>query len=250
MYDSLVFQSLNQVNRIPDFIRVAEADPDSTSIQELVAILPPRPVATFLINAFFKHATSFYYFVDQVWLDGTLDRLYSDTVELCSKDVTQSCLVLMVLAVGTQYAHLDSKQKHTRRSTDSSLHSKTTDAWELEVGAAFYRQVAKLISEVIHSGSVLSVQVFLLLGLYYLPLDASGLGYIYLNLAIKIAIQNGLHRDVSRSIFHADTKEFRRRIWWTTYSMERSILSSRNLLPANMTCQKNQLISWPPNRHR
>jgi hypothetical protein len=187
-------------------------------------------VATFLVNTFFKHATSFYYFVDRVWLDGTMARIYSKTAELCSRDVTSSCLVLMVLAVGTQYAHLDSKQKYTGRNTDTPLHNRTLDNWELEVGAAFYRQVVRLISEVIHSGSVLSVQVFLLLGLYYLPLDASGLGYIYLNLAIKIAIQNGLHRDVSRSVIHVDTKEFRRRIWWTAYSMERLVLVSFKLL--------------------
>jgi hypothetical protein len=196
---------------------------------EIAALLPPRPVATFLINAFFKHATSFYYFVDRVWLDGALGRIYSNTTGLCSKDVTTSCLVLMVLAIGTQYAHLESMQNHTRRSTDSSSHNETSANWELEVGAAFYRQVSKLISEIIHSGSVLSVQIFLLLGLYYLPLDASGLGYVYLNLAIKIGIQNGLHRDVSRSVFHADTKEFRRRIWWTAYSMERSVLISTEL---------------------
>ncbi|KAF3034411.1 hypothetical protein E8E12_005565 [Didymella heteroderae] len=144
---------------------------------------------------------------------------------LCSKDVTASCLVLMVLAVGTQYAQLESTQRNSGRSAGDLPNVESSDSWELEVGASFYRQVAKLISEVIHSGSVLSVQVFLLLGLYYLPLDASGLGYIYLNLAIKIAIQNGMHRDISRSNLHADTKEFRRRIWWTAYCMERVVES-------------------------
>jgi hypothetical protein len=68
---------------------------------------------------------------------------------------------------------------------------------------------------------MLSVQVFLLLGLYSLPIDASGLGYIYLNLAIKVAIQNGMHRRVSRGDFDVTTKEIRRYIWWTAYCMER-----------------------------
>lgn len=217
-------QDLNNANRMPDFIRVGEADPSSASIKDIVASLPPRPVATFLINAFFKHATSFYYFVDRVWLDETVDHIYTNMTGLSSKDVTASCLILMILAVGTQYAHLESTKNNNRRNAGRSSHSETSSNWELEVGAAFYRQVAKLISEVIHSGSVLSVQVFLLLGLYYLPLDASGLGYIYLNLAIKIAIQNGMHRNVSRSAFHADTKELRRRIWWTAYCMERSVI--------------------------
>lgn len=220
---SSMFQSLNHAKRMPDFIRVGEADPTSTSISEIVAVLPPRSVATFLINAFFKHATSFYYFVDRVWLEENLDRMYSNMTGLCSKDITSSCLVLMLLAIGTQYAHLDSTQEDRRRGASSSAHTNALAGWELEVGAVFYRQVAKLISEVIHSGSVLSVQVFLLLGLYYLPLDASGLAYIYLNLALKIAIQNGMHRKLTGNAFHTDKAEFRRRIWWTAYCMERLV---------------------------
>lgn len=54
-----------------------------------------------------------------------------------------------------------------------------------------YRQATKLLPEVIHLASLESVQACLLFGLYALPIDASGLGYVYLNLAIKLAMQNG-----------------------------------------------------------
>jgi hypothetical protein len=197
-------------------------------------MLPPRPVATFLISVFFKHATSFYYYVDRHWLDGIIDRIYTDGNALRSKDVTATCVVLMVLAVGTQYVHLESPEQYRRRSTDVSLNSDAHNSWELEIGSAFYRQVAKLISEVIHTGSLLSVQVFMLLGLYSLPIDAAGLGYVYLNLAIKVAIQNGMHRKASRSVFDAETKEIRRRIWWTAYCMERYLFPAfrRHLGPS------------------
>jgi hypothetical protein len=127
----------------------------------------------------------------------------------------------MVLAVGTQYVHLESP---TQDSRDGARSSRSLDApanWESEIGSTFYRQVARSLSEVIHAGTMLSVQVFLLLGLYSLPIDASGLGYIYLNLAIKVAIQNGMHRRVSRGNFDVTTKEIRRCIWWTAYCMER-----------------------------
>ncbi|EDU48813.1 PrnA protein [Pyrenophora tritici-repentis Pt-1C-BFP] len=212
---------LDKENRVPAFMRVGEADPDSTSMADIVTILPPRPVATFLINVFFKHATSIYYYVDRAWLDSVLDRIYANLNGLRSKDITAACVVLMVLAVGTQYVHLDSPRQHSRGSVDAVMNPDSGSSWELDIGSAFYRQVAKLLSEVIHSGSLLSVQVFLLLGLYNLPIDASGLGYIYLNMAIKLAIQNGMHRKASRSVFDSSTKEIRRRIWWTTYCMER-----------------------------
>jgi hypothetical protein len=212
---------------VPDFIRVGEADPGSTSISDIIAIVPPRPVAAFLTNVFFKHATSVYYYVDRRWLEGMLDKIYTNATGLQSRDITAACVVLMVLAVGTQYVHLESPEQHSHRSTSGS--SDPESSWELDIGSAFYRQVAKLLSEVIHAGSLLSVQVFLLLGLYSLPIDASGLGYIYLNLAIKLAIQNGMHRKVSRSGFSESNKEIRRRIWWTAYCMERFVPSFSTL---------------------
>ena len=216
---------MENVTRVPDFIRVGEADPGMASISDIVAILPPRPVAAFLINVFFKHATSFYYYVDRRWLDEILDHIYTNMTELSPKDVTAVCVMLMVLAVGTQYVHLESPKRQSGRSTDVSSTFDAQNSWEFDIGSAFYRQVAKLLSEIIHAGSVLSVQVFLLLGLYALPIDASGLSYIYLNMAIKIAIQNGMHRKSSRSIFDASTKEMRLRIWWIAYCMERFVSS-------------------------
>ncbi|CAN9215892.1 unnamed protein product [Alternaria alternata] len=216
-------QNLENVTRVPDFIRVGEADPTSTSISDILAVMPPRPVATFLTNVFFNYATSVYYYVDRRWFDETLDNIYAKPVSLRSKDVTAICVVLMVLAVGTQYVHLESPDRHKTSSTGVATDSEVQSSWELEIGSGFYRQVAKLLSEVIHAGSLLSVQVLLLLGLYSLPIDASGLSYIYLNLAIKVAIQNGMHRKVSRNVLDPRTKEIRRRIWWTVYCMERKI---------------------------
>lgn len=238
-FTHVVFQTLENAHRMPEFIRVGEADPSSTSISDIVAILPPRPIAAFLIHVFFEHATSFYYFVDRCWLDGVLDLFYTRVADLRSKDVTAACVLLMVFAIGTQYVHLESPEKQGRRNTRAASTVEIHGGWELDIGCTFYRQVAKLLSEVIHTGSLLSVQVFLLLGLYYLPLDASGLGYIYLNVAIKIAIQNGMHRNVSRGSFDLNTREVRRRIWWTTYCMERYDSYPPQIIPLLLTINAN-----------
>ncbi|KAH6861159.1 fungal-specific transcription factor domain-containing protein [Alternaria rosae] len=229
-------QNSENVTRVPDFIRVGEADPASTSISDILAVVPPRPVATFLTNVFFNHATSVYYYVDRRWLDDILDRIYTNPIPLRSKDVTAICVVLMVLAVGTQYVHLESPDRHKTCSTGVPTNSEVQSSWELEIGSGFYRHVAKLLSEVIHAGSLLSVQVLLLLGLYSLPIDASGLSYIYLNLAIKVAIQNGMHRKVSRNVLDARTKEVRRRIWWTVYCMERHAEAFLHEISCLRTC--------------
>jgi hypothetical protein len=192
-------------------------------MSEILSLLPPRPVAEFLKNVFFKHATSSYFYLDRKWTDEAIDILYSYRTGLCAKDITAACLVVMVLAVGTQYAHLESPQLQRRCSSVHATDPDDQASSELDIGSAFYRQVAKLLVEIIHSGSLLSVQVCLLLGLYSLPIDASGLGYIYLNLAIKLAIQNGMHRKTPRNAFDPSTEEIRRRLWWTAYCMERYV---------------------------
>jgi hypothetical protein len=204
-------------------------------------------VAEFLKNVFFKHATSSYFFLDREWTDEAIDILYSSTAGLSAIDVTAACLVVMILAVGTQYAHLESSQRQRRCSSAHSVDSESQTSSELDVGAAFYRQVAKLLVEIIHSGSLLSVQVCLLLGLYSLPIDAAGLGYIYLNLAIKLAIQNGMHRKASRNAFDPETEEIRCCVWWTAYCMERFVYTFPTLprLDINDLCQqKDWRIPW------
>ncbi|KAH7082647.1 hypothetical protein BKA63DRAFT_486109 [Paraphoma chrysanthemicola] len=208
------------VKQVPDFIRVGEPDPGSTSILDIVALLPPQPLSSFLVNIFFKHATSNYYYVDRNWVTMLLETLHTHPNSLSSKDVTAACVVLMVLAVATQYVHLESPKRDTRAGGQGSGSLNAPANWESDIGSAFYRQVARSLSDVIHAGTMLSVQVFLLMGLYSLPIDASGLGYIYLNLAIKVAIQNGMHRKLSRGYSDETTKEIRRCIWWTAYCME------------------------------
>ncbi|KAL5119245.1 hypothetical protein ACEQ8H_002732 [Pleosporales sp. CAS-2024a] len=215
--------NFSSAKHAPEFIRVGEPDPNSTSIVEILALLPPRPLSAFLVDVFFKHATSYYYYVDKRWVYELLDELHTNPSRLTSKDVTPACLVLMVLAVATQYVHLDSPKQHGIREIRSSERPDAPMNWESDVGSTFYRQVARSLSDFIHAGTMFSVQVFLLLGLYSLPIDASGLGYIYLNLAIKLAVQNGMHRKASRGVFDAKTKEIRRCIWWTAYCMERKI---------------------------
>lgn len=177
-----------------------------------------------------KHATSLYYFVEHSWLEMTINRIYNTPASLSSRDVTAACVVLMVFAVGTQYVHLETPQEHGKRNPNVVTNDGMQDNWQHDIGSAFYRQVVRLVSEIIHAGSLLSVEVFLLLGLYALPIDASGLGYIYLNLAMKVGIQNGMHRNIVRSDIDVSTKEIRRRIWWTAYCMERFAISkaSRN----------------------
>ena len=91
-----------------------------------------------------------------------------------------------------------------------------------EDGAAlsFYHAAISLIPDVMACASIDSVQAFLLLGVYTLPIDAAGLSFTYLGIAIKMAVQNGMHRNYHKGM-DARTIELRNRIWWTAYTLEK-----------------------------
>ena len=120
--------------------------------------------------------------------------------------------MLTIFAIGTQYAYLDSRSQNTTKDGDFS---------EDDIGATFYQSAVRLLPEIIESSCLESVQACLLFGFYSLPIDASGLGYIYINLAVRLAMQNGMHRKCKSDLFSPDMVETRNRAWWTAYSLER-----------------------------
>ena len=145
-----------------------------------------------------------------------MSLLYEDRGSFTTKrggEVIVSIL-LTVFAIGSQYAHLES-------STSKSATSESQTFAEEDIGAIFYQQAIRLLPEIIEQSSLESVQACLLFGYYALPVDTSGLGYIYINLAIRLAMQNGMHRKCKNTAFTATMIEARNRVWWTTYLLER-----------------------------
>ncbi|GMF74478.1 unnamed protein product [Aspergillus oryzae] len=119
------------------------------------------------------------------WFFENLNVLYSDPGSFGRKGAAVISILLTVFAVGTQYAYLDSPSHNTTSDGDFS---------EDDIGATFYQNAVRLLPEIIESSCLESVQACLLFGFYSLPIDASGLGYIYINLAVRLAMQNGMHR--------------------------------------------------------
>ncbi|OTA00755.1 Zn2Cys6 transcriptional regulator [Trichoderma parareesei] len=166
----------------------------------LLSLLPPRPIADFLVYSFFKHAQTNYFFVEQNWLRAKLDLAYENSAAFTRRDVGSL---------------VDGVENPTEKGSDAF----TEDA----VGVLFYQQACRLLSDVITVSSLECVQACLLLGIYTLPVDASGLAYIYLNLALKLAIQNGMHRKYPVENRDADIVETRNRVWWTVYTIEKRV---------------------------
>ncbi|SPN99868.1 related to C6 transcription factor (PrnA) [Cephalotrichum gorgonifer] len=186
-----------------------------------LASLPPRHIANFLVQVFFKHARTNYVYVEKAWLLDKIDVAYENAASLSRRDVGTVCIIFIVLAIGTQYAYLERLAESG--PGDNPAQDAAGPFSEDSIGIMFYQQACRLVPDVITSASLESAQACLLIGIYTLPLDASGLSYIYLNLAVKLGIQNGMHRRYTGEGFDPALRETRNRVWWAAYTMERRV---------------------------
>lgn len=218
-----------------DLSRASRLHTERSTVINAVAVFPPAEVANFLLDIFFKFAQTNYSYTDEQSLRNSLYRIYLDSTTIGSEDASWLCTLLMVFAIGSQFAHLSSKQvSENNVQTDSSSfgYFKSPDD---EAALTFYHAAITLIPDAITLASVDSVQAFVLLGVYTLPIDAAGMSFTYLGIAIKIAVQNGMHRAYRNSL-DPRTAELRNRIWWTVYTLEKSQLPpfmSENLLTSS-----------------
>lgn len=188
---------------------------EAFTVNEAAQALPPLEVSDFLLDVFFDIGQTNYSYVDERSLRKRLQDYRANPAQLRIEDAPWVCTALIISAVGTQFAHLCKPVPASGIGLDDREHS-ADDA----VALTFYRSATRLIPDAIAMASIESVQAFILLGIYTLPVDAAGLSCTYFGIATKIAIHNGMHRRYHKSL---DTRaiEMRKRLWWTTYALER-----------------------------
>ncbi|EFQ27307.1 fungal specific transcription factor domain-containing protein [Colletotrichum graminicola M1.001] len=86
---------------------------------------------------------------------------------------------------------------------------KQRDDQRFDPGRIFYNQARSLIPDVIERSCV----------------SAS---YVYMGLALRKALAIGLHQEPDESAFSPEEQEARRRLWWSIYSLERTMTIKLN----------------------
>ncbi|KAJ5168637.1 uncharacterized protein N7482_004231 [Penicillium canariense] len=240
------FQATTEVEPFEDRWRATQLQSGSSLISASITCLPPRYVADFLVQIFFKYAQTNNFYVEEDWLQEKVNICYTDPSSLSSDDAGAVCAILMVLAVGTQFAHMESTTPVNclpAAATANQDHHFSED----EVGLTFYQFASKLLPDIIATASVRSVQACLLIGTYLLPLDTSGLCYTYFGLALKLAIQNGMHRRYHGESLSPRMIETRNRVFWTAYTIEKriSILHGRPASLADVDVDAPLPVDFP-----
>ncbi|KAL4871870.1 fungal-specific transcription factor domain-containing protein [Aspergillus spectabilis] len=177
--------------------------------------LPPRQITEFLISMFFRYAEGNVFYREESWIRERVERCYNPGTEYSLSDIPWVCSVFAVLAIGTQVAHMEDGQ--------SAANEELNLCSEDSVGLSLYHIACRLVPDVILVASHESVQAFLLLALYALPVSTGGLSYSYLGIAVKMAIQNGMHRKYIGTECDEKIVETRNRIVWSAYTPDKRI---------------------------
>ncbi|KAK7407831.1 Transcriptional activator [Neonectria punicea] len=88
-------------------------------------------------------------------------------------------------------------------------------------GFSYFMQALKFLPNIHEEGSVLFVEVLSLIGYFMQNLNRRDAASLYIGLALRMAISLGLHQEVSDPALDEMEREYRRRLWWSVYSMDR-----------------------------
>ncbi|KAJ0311274.1 hypothetical protein COL516b_001980 [Colletotrichum fioriniae] len=197
------------------------ADPaELRRIKRAVKSFPPRGVADFLVSVCIAYGTDIFFYLDQSHFMTELDQLYNDEQSPLREDAGFVCLVLAAFALGSQWTEL-------ARPEDLSS-TASTENRSVDPGRIFYNQARILISDLLDRPCIKSVQATFILGVYLMPASAISASYVYMGLALRKALAIGLHQEPDDPSLTEDEKETRRRLWWSIYSLERTVTIKLN----------------------
>ncbi|KAK1837396.1 hypothetical protein CCHR01_19983, partial [Colletotrichum chrysophilum] len=187
-------------------------------VRKAVRDFPPRGVAEFLLEVCITYGTDLFFYFDQAQLTAELGAFYSDEGCRLRSDTGFVCFVLAVFALGSHWTSLARPAEEDERVVGK----------EEDPGRIFYDQARILMADLIDRPCLRSVQAAYVLGVYLMPASAISASYVYMGLALRKALAIGLHLEPDEPGLSEDEKEMRRRLWWSVYSLERTVTIKLN----------------------
>ncbi|KAI8241160.1 putative transcriptional regulatory protein, partial [Colletotrichum sp. SAR 10_96] len=187
-------------------------------VRKAVRDFPPRGVAEFLLEVCITYGTDLFFYFDQAQLTAELGAFYSDEGCRLRSDTGFVCFVLAVFALGSHWTSLARPAEEDERAVGK----------EEDPGRIFYDQARILMADLIDRPCLRSVQAAYVLGVYLMPASAISASYVYMGLALRKALAIGLHLEPDEPGLSEDEKEMRRRLWWSVYSLERTVTIKLN----------------------
>lgn len=225
-----LLRNFSQLSNVPDEDEGPDLDPDIYDRDALPSRrllirnhvrLPPRDKARQFFAAQYTYLGTIFAFTDPVTFDRELEAAYQGQPDVSNKD---ACLayakVLVTLAFGKLY------------NVNKWIDDRGPPGFE------YFTQALQLLPDVYEEGSILCVETLALIGYFMQNLDRQDAAFLYIGMALRMAISLGLHQEVSSDSPSAhgldeEAREHRRRVWWSIYSLDR-ILSVKSGNPVTI----------------
>ena len=169
-----------------------------------VPVLPPYEFAEILYAAQHAYIGTIFSFIPERDFYERLNIVYSRPPDLSDRDDRLIyCQVLMVFFLGQVYS---------------------VNQWvghEGPPGIVYFKHAVDFLPDVHGECSMLFIEVLCYFGYCLQILNRRDSAYLYLGIALRMCISLGLHYEISDEDISSAQKERRRRLWWSTYSMER-----------------------------
>lgn len=166
--------------------------------------LPPIEIARQLFAAQHTYIGTIFSFVSPNTFDVLLQEVYEKSLNIVEQE---ACLkyakLLVILALGKMYS---------------------VNQWidyDGPPGFDYFTHALQLLPDLHEQGSVLFVETFALVGLFMQNLNRRDASALYIGSALRMAITLGLHQEPTLAFIDEEAKEYRRRVWWSVYSLDR-----------------------------
>jgi hypothetical protein len=167
-------------------------------------ILPSRRAADRLLLAYWEHMHVLYPFLDQAEFQETYESVWSGCISIPNEGLFL-CSLNATFAIGTQLVGSDIFGEREKAADEFATRARAS--WT-----------------VLDPPSLLMVQSYLLLSLYYQSTHESHACWLLVGLAIRTALSLGLHHpETSAKVSEPKSQELIRRVWYGCVLMDRVV---------------------------
>ncbi|KAK4936883.1 Transcriptional activator [Elasticomyces elasticus] len=188
--------------------------------------LPPYEFAKRLYGAQYIYIGTIFSFLPPDIFEKRLQQAYSRPPDLMNREECLAyCQILLIFAYGQMYS---------------------VNQWsgnDGPPGFQYFKHALWLLPDIHQEGSILFVEVLSLIAPYMQNLNRKDAAFLYIGLAIRMAISLGLHQEVDDPLMDIAEREHRRRVWWSVYSMDR-IISVKSGNPISIHDEDID-VAWP-----
>ncbi|KAJ9157319.1 C6 transcription factor [Pleurostoma richardsiae] len=166
--------------------------------------LPPFDFAKRLYLAQHAYIGTIFSFLDEHSFQQRVKRVYASPPDPTNRDdCLIYCQILLVFAFGQMY----SVNQWTGNEGPPGFH--------------YFKHALQFLPDAREDGSILFAEVLSYVAYYMQTINRRDSAYLYIGLALRMAISLGLHQEVLDQDMDMYEREQRRRLWWSTYSLER-----------------------------